>query len=108
MSKGKVLVTGGTGYIGSHTTVELIEQGYEVVIIDNLSNSQAFIVDRIEQITGTRPKFYHFDLLNEAKLDEFFAANTDLKGIIHFAASKAVGESVQIPLHYYRNRNNFV
>ncbi len=103
MSKGKVLVTGGTGYIGSHTTVELIEQGYEVVIIDNLSNSQAFIVDRIEQITGTRPKFYHFDLLNEAKLDEFFAANTDLKGIIHFAASKAVGESVQIPLHYYRN-----
>lgn len=101
--KGKILVTGGTGYIGSHTTVELINQGYEVVIIDNLSNSEVRVVDSIEKITGTRPKFYEMDLLNQAKLDEFFADNNDLKGIIHFAAAKAVGESVQIPLHYYRN-----
>lgn len=97
------MVTGGTGFIGSHTTVELIEQGYEVIIIDNLSNSEAFIVDRIEEISGVRPEFLNFDLLDTEKLDAFFAANTDLKGIIHFAASKAVGESVQIPLHYYRN-----
>jgi len=103
MSKGKILVTGGTGYIGSHTTVELINQGYEVVIVDNLSNSQAFIIDRIEEITGIRPTFYEFDLLNEQKLDSFFAENKDLQGIIHFAAAKAVGESVNIPLHYYRN-----
>ncbi|MBI9066243.1 MAG: UDP-glucose 4-epimerase GalE [Salinivirgaceae bacterium] len=101
--KGKILVTGGTGYIGSHTTVELIEQGYEVVIIDNLSNSDAFIVDRIEQITDIRPKFYEFDLLDTDKLDNFFKENADLVGIIHFAAAKAVGESVEIPLHYYRN-----
>ncbi len=103
MSKGKIVVTGGTGYIGSHTTVELIEQGYEVVIIDNLSNSQAFIVDRIEEITGTRPAFYNFDLLDEAALDACFQEHSDMQGIIHFAAAKAVGESVQIPLHYYRN-----
>lgn len=103
MSKGKILVTGGTGYIGSHTTVELIEQGYEVVIIDNLSNSEKFILDRIEEITGVRPKFYEFDLLNQDKLNSFFAENKDVKGIIHFAASKAVGESIEIPLHYYRN-----
>lgn len=101
--KGKILVTGGTGYIGSHTTVELIDQGYEVVIIDNLSNSKAFVIDRIEQITGTRPKFYEFDLLDAVALDAFFKENSDLSGIIHFAAAKAVGESVEIPLHYYRN-----
>ena len=101
--KGKILVTGGTGYIGSHTTVELINKGYEVVIIDNLSNSEVGVVDSIEKITGTRPKFYEIDLLDQVKLDEFFAKNNDLKGIIHFAAAKAVGESVQIPLHYYRN-----
>ncbi len=102
-AKGKILVTGGTGYIGSHTTVELIQQGYEVLIIDNLSNSEAFIIDRIEQITGVRPKFYEFDLLDQEKLDAFFIQNKDIQGIIHFAAAKAVGESVQIPLHYYRN-----
>lgn len=102
-NKGKILVTGGTGFIGSHTTVELIEQGYEVVIIDNLSNSEAFVIDRIEKITGVRPKFYQFDLLDQAKLDSFFKENTNLVGVIHFAAAKAVGESVQIPLHYYRN-----
>jgi UDP-glucose 4-epimerase len=102
-TKGKILVTGGTGYIGSHTTVELINQGYEVLIIDNLSNSEAFIIDRIEKITGIRPKFYLFDLLDHSRLSAFFEENPDLKGIIHFAAAKAVGESVNIPLHYYRN-----
>ncbi|MDA3890721.1 MAG: UDP-glucose 4-epimerase GalE [Salinivirgaceae bacterium] len=102
-TKGKILVTGGMGYIGSHTTVELINQGYEVVIIDNLSNSQAFILDRIEEITGLRPKFYEFDLLDEKALDACFAENINLRGIIHFAAGKAVGESVEKPLYYYRN-----
>lgn len=102
-TKGKILVTGGTGYIGSHTTVELINQGYEVLIIDNLSNSEAFIIERIEQITGVRPKFYEFDLLDAAKLDHCLQENQDIQGIIHFAAAKAVGESVQMPLHYYRN-----
>ena len=102
-TKGKILVTGGTGYIGSHTTVELIEQGYEVVIIDNLSNSEAFVIDIIEQITGVRPKFYEFDLLNESKLNDFFDEHSDLNGVIHFAAAKAVGESVEKPLMYYRN-----
>ena len=87
--KGKILVTGGTGFIGSHTTVELINKGYEVVIIDNLSNSEVRVVDSIEKITGTRPKFYEMDLLDQAKLDAFFAENKDLKGIIHFAAAKA-------------------
>ena len=101
--KGKILVTGGTGYIGSHTTVELIQQGYEVAIIDNLSNSEAFIIDRIEQITGVRPRFFEFDLLDQDKLDEFFSEHADSDGVIHFAAAKAVGESVEIPLHYYRN-----
>ncbi len=99
----KILITGGTGYIGSHTVVELIEQEYEVLIIDNLSNSEGFIVDRIEQITGIRPKFYKFDLLNEQKLDDFFAENKDITGVIHFAAAKAVGESVEKPLFYYKN-----
>lgn len=102
-NKGKILVTGGTGYIGSHTTVELIEQGYEVVIIDNLSNSEPFILDRIEKITDTRPKFYEFDLLDQDKLAHFFSENKDVLGVIHFAAAKAVGESVNKPLHYYRN-----
>ncbi len=101
--KGKILVTGGTGYIGSHTTVELINQGYEVVIIDNLSNSESSVIDSIEEISGTRPKFYEFDLLDQNKLDDFLAENKDLQGVIHFAAAKAVGESVQVPLHYYRN-----
>lgn len=101
--KGKILVTGGTGYIGSHTVVELIEQGYEVVIVDNLSNSEREVVDRIETITGVKPKFYEFDLKDQSKVDQLFAAESGINGIIHFAASKAVGESVQIPLVYYRN-----
>ncbi len=102
-NKPKIVVTGGTGYIGSHTTVELIQQGYQVVIIDNLSNSERFILDRIEKITGVRPAFYEFDITDKAKLMDFFNKEKDIQGIIHFAASKAVGESVQIPLHYYQN-----
>jgi UDP-glucose 4-epimerase len=99
----KILVTGGTGYIGSHTVVELIKEGFEVVIIDDLSNSQRDVLDGIEKITGKRPAFFDFDLCDGHKLDQFFQKNTDINGIIHFAASKAVGESVQKPLLYYRN-----
>ncbi len=103
MSKGKILVTGGTGYIGSITSTEIIEQGYEVIIVDNLSNSDEKNIDRIEKITGVRPKFYPFDLKDKDKVVQIFKENPDLLGVIHFAASKAVGESVEIPLHYYRN-----
>lgn len=102
-NKGKILVTGGTGYIGSHTSVELIEKGYEVVIIDDLSNSEKFVIDRIQQITGVKPYFYQFNLLESEKLASVLTEHNDIMGIIHFAASKAVGESVNIPLHYYRN-----
>jgi len=101
--KEKILVTGGAGYIGSHTTVELIERGYEVVIIDDLSNSEESVLDGIESITGVRPDLAAFDICDEAKLELFFQAHPDIAAIIHFAASKAVGESVAKPLHYYRN-----
>lgn len=101
--KGKILVTGGTGYIGSHTVVELQESGYEVVIVDNLSNSRADVVDYIGQITGTRPVFEQADCRDLDALDEIFARHGQIDAIIHFAASKAVGESVQKPLLYYRN-----
>ena len=101
--KDKILVTGGTGYIGSHTAVELINSGYEVVIIDNLSNSSENVLDGIVEITGTRPIFENFDLCDYNKTDSFFAKHRDIKAIIHFAASKAVGESVEKPLLYYRN-----
>ena len=101
--KGKILVTGGTGYIGSHTVVELQESGYEVVIVDNLSNSRADVVDYIGQITGTRPAFEQADCRDLDALDEIFARHGQIEAIIHFAASKAVGESVQKPLLYYRN-----
>jgi UDP-glucose 4-epimerase len=101
--KQKILVTGGTGYIGSHTAVELIEDGYDVVIIDNLTNSEAEVVDRIEKITGTRPFFEIFDLCDKERTDLFFRENKDISAIIHFAAYKAVGESVHKPLEYYRN-----
>ncbi|MDP4224325.1 MAG: SDR family NAD(P)-dependent oxidoreductase, partial [Bacteroidota bacterium] len=101
--KNKILVTGGTGYIGSHTAVELIEEGFEVVIIDNLYNSDAKVVDRIFQITGTRPELEVFDLCDREKLEQFFQNHGDISGIIHFAAYKAVGESVYKPLEYYRN-----
>ena len=101
-SKGTILVTGGTGYIGSHTTVELIQKGYEVVIIDNLSNSQSFILNRIFQITQKKPIFYEFDLCNLTRLKEVFA-NHVIIGVIHFAAAKSVSDSVKNPLFYYRN-----
>ncbi len=99
----KILVTGGTGYIGSHTVVELQQAGYDVIIVDDLSNSSADVLDNIEKITGIRPAFEQFSLADAAKTDDFFGRNQDIAAIIHFAASKAVGESVQIPLHYYRN-----
>lgn len=99
----KILVTGGTGYIGSHTVVELQQGGFEVVVIDNLSNSTARIIDQIGRITGKKPRFYEMDLCNEAALRVFFRENRDLAGIIHFAAYKAVGESVEFPLKYYHN-----
>lgn len=101
--KNRILVTGGVGYIGSHTIVELINQGYEVVIIDNLSNSKIEILDGIEQITGIRPVFEKFDLTEKEKVFSFFNTYSDIKSIIHFAASKAVGESVEKPLFYYFN-----
>jgi UDP-glucose 4-epimerase len=101
--KKKILVTGGTGYIGSHTTVELIEEGYDVVIIDNLYNSEAEVVDRIEKITGVRPLLEVFDLCDKNRTEMFFVNNRDIAAIIHFAAYKAVGESVNKPLDYYRN-----
>src|SRR5665647_1055155 len=99
----KILVTGGTGYIGSHTVVELQHKGFEVLIIDNLSNSNIEVLDSITKITGTRPYFENFDLANDASTAEFFSRNHDLDGIIHFAAFKAVGESMFKPLEYYRN-----
>ncbi|MGE4585807.1 MAG: UDP-glucose 4-epimerase GalE [Mangrovibacterium sp.] len=99
----KILVTGGTGYIGSHTTVELQEAGYEVIIVDDLSNSNAEVLDNIQQITGRRPGFEQFNLADAGRTDDFFGKNQDIAAIIHFAASKAVGESVEMPLHYYRN-----
>jgi len=101
--KTKILVTGGTGYIGSHTAVELIEDGYDVVIIDNLFNSEAEVIDRIYQITGIKPAFSVFDICDTEKLNLFFQDQTEIAGIIHFAAYKAVGESVNKPLEYYRN-----
>jgi UDP-glucose 4-epimerase len=99
----KILVTGGTGYIGSHTVVELLNDGFEVVIIDYLSNSKLEVLDGIEEITGKRPAFHEFNLCDEKKVDEFFRAHRDINAVIHFAASKAVGESVEKPLLYYRN-----
>ncbi len=99
----KILVTGGTGYIGSHTVVELQNAGYEVVIIDNLSNSNIEVLDGIEAITGRRPDFVKGDVTDMGTLRKLFEEHADIKGIINFAASKAVGESVQKPLLYYRN-----
>jgi UDP-glucose 4-epimerase len=99
----KILVTGGTGFIGSHTVVELYNAGYTPVIVDDLSNSSIKILDQIEKIIGYKPEFHQFDLCDEAKTAAFIKSNPDIKGIIHFAAFKAVGESVQKPLAYYRN-----
>ena len=100
---GKILVTGGTGYIGSHTVVELQEAGYDVIVVDDLSNSGIDVLDNIAKISGTKPAFSKINLADGVKTDNFFSRHHDIVAIIHFAASKAVGESVQIPLHYYRN-----
>lgn len=99
----KVLVTGGMGYIGSHTVVELLGSGYEVVIVDNLSNSRVEVLQGIEQITGKRPDFENLDCTDYNEMSNLFAKYNDIKAIIHFAASKAVGESVEKPIMYYRN-----
>lgn len=99
----KILVTGGTGYIGSHTVVELQKKGFEVIIVDALFNSKIEVLDSIEKISGIRPAFESFDLANYALTDDFFSRHNDIKGIIHFAAHKAVGESVEQPIKYYRN-----
>lgn len=98
-----VLVTGGTGFIGSHTTVELLKAGLDVVIVDNLLNSKKCVLDRIEKITGRRPVFHKVDLLDKEALDGVFAAHPDITSVIHFAGLKAVGESVAKPLRYYHN-----
>ena len=99
----RILVTGGTGYIGSHTTVELMQQGYDVVVIDNLSNSNADVLDGVAAIVGTRPAFEQVDCNDAQALAQVFKKYPDIQGVIHFAASKAVGESVEQPLMYYRN-----
>ncbi len=97
-----ILVTGGTGFIGSHTVVELLNAGREVVIADNLYNSKALVVDRIETITGKRPKFYELDILDREGLEKLFEAE-DIEAVIHFAGYKAVGESTRKPIEYYHN-----
>ncbi|WP_411030014.1 UDP-glucose 4-epimerase GalE [Spongiimicrobium sp. 3-5] len=99
----KILVTGGLGFIGSHTVVELQNEGFEVVIIDDLSNSSENVLDGITAITGKKPVFEKLDLREKAKVQDFFKRHSDLDGVIHFAASKAVGESVEKPLLYYEN-----
>jgi UDP-glucose 4-epimerase len=101
--KKKIIVTGGTGYIGSHTAVELIEEGFDVILIDNLYNSEAVAAERIGKITGIGPQLEVFDLCDKERLDKFFKENDNISAIIHFAAYKAVGESVLKPLEYYRN-----
>lgn len=99
----EVIVTGGVGYIGSHTVVELIDAGFKPVIIDDFRNSKPFILERIEQITGVKPLFYAVDCTNEDAINEVFSKHKNAIGVIHFAADKAVGESVSNPLKYYEN-----
>ncbi len=98
-----ILITGGTGYIGSHTVVEFLEAGESVIIVDNLCNSKIVVLDRIAEITGKRPAFYQVDLCDKEALDRFFAENPSIESVIHFAGLKAVGESVEKPLEYYQN-----
>ncbi|MDO5085793.1 MAG: SDR family NAD(P)-dependent oxidoreductase, partial [Erysipelotrichaceae bacterium] len=98
----KILVTGGTGYIGSHTCVELIKSGHEVVIVDNLYNSSITVLDAIEHITKVKPTFYQVDILDKIALNQVFVEHK-FDAVIHFAGYKAVGESVSIPLTYYQN-----
>jgi UDP-glucose 4-epimerase len=102
----KILVTGGLGFIGSHTVVELQNEGFEVVIIDNLSNSSEKVLEGILNITGKKPIFEKLDLREKSSVEDFFSKHKDLAGVIHFAASKAVGESVENPLLYYENNIN--
>ena len=99
----KILVTGGTGYIGSHTCVELLEEGYEVIIVDNLVNSSEDVVDKIEKITGKKVKFYNVDCCSKEDLRKIFEENKDIEVVLHFASLKAVGESVSMPIKYYEN-----
>jgi len=103
MGKKKILVTGGTGFIGSHTVVELQQNDYEVIIVDNLSNSTIDVLENIAKITGILPEFEQFDLAEASLTSDFLKRNSDIDGIIHFAAYKAVGESMEKPLNYYRN-----
>lgn len=98
----KILVTGGTGYIGSHTVVQLIEAGHDVIILDNLFNSKESVLDKIEEIAEVRPKFYNVDLLDAEGLEKVFAEN-EFGAVIHFAGLKAVAESVEQPVRYYEN-----
>ena len=102
----KILVTGGLGFIGSHTVVELQNEGFEVIALDNLSNSSIDVLDGIKKITGKKPIFENIDLRDKSAVQNFFKKYNDVKGIIHFAASKAVGESVENPLLYYENNIN--
>lgn len=99
----KILVTGGLGFIGSHTVVELQNEGFEVVVVDNLSNTSLDVLDGIQNITGVKPEFEKIDLREKDKVQDFFKRHDDIAGVIHFAASKAVGESVENPLLYYEN-----
>ena len=99
----KILVTGGLGYIGSHTSVELIQQGFEIIIVDDLSNSSIEVLDGIKKITGVSPEFVKLNLRDKKEVYRLFEAYPYLSGIIHFAAHKAVGESIDQPLKYYQN-----
>ena len=99
----KILITGGTGYIGSHIAILLLENGFEVVLVDNLSNSDINSLDRIEEIAGKRPYFYELDICDEKSFEKVFVEHSDIDGVIHLASLKAVGESVEKPLLYYRN-----
>ena len=102
----KILVTGGLGFIGSHTVVELQNEGFEVIVVDNLSNTSLSVLDGIQNITGKVPAFEQLDLRDKEKVHDFFRRHSDIDGVIHFAASKAVGESVENPLLYYENNIN--
>src|SRR5690606_34717581 len=97
-----ILVTGGTGYIGSHTCVELLDAGYDVVVVDNFSNSKPEVLDRITEITGKKVRFYEVNILDKNGLEQIFSEN-NIDAVIHFAGLKAVGESVEIPIRYYHN-----
>jgi UDP-glucose 4-epimerase len=102
----KIVVTGGLGFIGSHTVVELQNEGFEVIVVDNLSNTSLAVLDGIQAISGKIPAFEKLDLRDKEKVQDFFKRHSDIDGVIHFAASKAVGESVENPLLYYENNIN--